>query len=196
MRYLADYNAGKWLLINTADASAKWYTEKYIMQLSKKHKINGVGNGSIRVVDKDKISFYLSKMLKSTDYPFYLKSDCFYYIGHDFSKGFWTLMEYNKQDSFIGNYKFVDYTGLLDTLRGSNMWNIIGSKCLYPDLQRYYIIKNNSLVFVDTYLKEQLQRAGIVQSNTSVFAKGNSLYTYTNMGFVVINTRTNKLKGR
>lgn len=38
MRYLADYSVGKWLLINTADASAKWYYEEKILQLSKTHK--------------------------------------------------------------------------------------------------------------------------------------------------------------
>lgn len=38
MRYIADYSVGKWLLVNTADASAKWYTKKYILQLSKNIK--------------------------------------------------------------------------------------------------------------------------------------------------------------
>lgn len=38
MRYIADYSVGRWLLVNTADASAKWYTEKYILQLSKNTK--------------------------------------------------------------------------------------------------------------------------------------------------------------
>lgn len=73
MRYIADYSVGKWLLVNTADASAKWYTEKYILQLSKKHKINGVVNGAVMIADRDKLSFYLSHMLKSSDYSFYLK---------------------------------------------------------------------------------------------------------------------------
>lgn len=26
MRYIADYSVGRWLLVNTTDASAKWYT--------------------------------------------------------------------------------------------------------------------------------------------------------------------------
>lgn len=67
MRYIADYSVGRWLLVNTTDASAKWYTEKHILQLSKKHKINGVVNGAVMIADRDKISFYLSHMLKPSD---------------------------------------------------------------------------------------------------------------------------------
>lgn len=67
MRYIAEYNLGKWLLVNTADASAKWYSTNYILQLSKTHKINGVVNGSVMLADKDKLSIYLRNMLKPTD---------------------------------------------------------------------------------------------------------------------------------
>lgn len=66
MRYIAEYNLGKWLLVNTADASAKWYSTNYILQLSKTHKINGVVNGSVMLADKDKLSIYLRNMLKPT----------------------------------------------------------------------------------------------------------------------------------
>lgn len=73
MRYIADYNLGRWLLVNTADASAKWYSTEEVLDIRKTHKINGVANGSIMLVDRNKISFYLRYMLKSTDYPFLLK---------------------------------------------------------------------------------------------------------------------------
>lgn len=191
MRYIADHSAGKWLLVNTADASAKWYTKKYILQLSKKHKINGVANGVVLLADRDKLSFYLSHMLKPSDYSFYLKSDCLYYLGFDFHSGLWTLLEYNKISIYNGDYQFKDYTGLLKTLSECRLMNIIGSKYLQKGLQKYYIIQGNSLIFVDSYIKEQLQRANVTQSATSVFTKANSLYVPIASGFFVVNTKNN-----
>lgn len=191
MRYIADYSVGKWLLVNTADASAKWYTEKYILQLSKKHKINGVVNGAVMIADRDKISFYLSHMLKPSDYSFYLKPNCSYYISFDFRQNLWTLMEYDEQGGYLDNYRFVNCNGLAKTLSEYRLLNIVGSKYLQKDLQRYYIVKNSSLIFVDSYIKEQLQRAGITQSAVSVFAKANSLYIPLTSGFFVVNTKTN-----
>lgn len=191
MRYIADYSVGKWLLVNTADASAKWYTEKYILQLSKKYKINGVVNGAVMIADRDKISFYLSHMLKPSDYSFYLKPTYSYYIDFDFRQNLWTLMECNEQGVCLCNYRFANYNGLIKTLSECRLMNVIGSKYLQKDLQRYYIIQNNSLIFVDSYIKEQLQRAGITQSAVSVFAKANSLYIPLTSGFFVVNTKTN-----
>lgn len=191
MRYIADYSVGKWLLVNTADASAKWYTEKYILQLSKKYKINGVVNGAVTVADRDKISFYLSHMLKPSDYSFYLKPTYCYYIDFNFRQNLWTLVEYGEQDACLYNYRFANYNGLIKTLSECRLMNVIGSKYLQKDLQRYYIIQNNSLIFVDSYIKEQLQRAGITQSDVSVFVKANSLYIPLTSGFFVVNTKTN-----
>lgn len=191
MRYIADYSVGKWLLVNTANASAKWYTEKYILQLSKKHKINGVVNGAVMIADRDKLSFYLSHMLKSSDYSFYLKPNCSYYIDFDFRQNLWNLMEYGERGGYLNNYRFANCNGLIKTLGECHIMNIIGSKYLQKDLQRYYIIQNNSLIFVDSYIKEQLQRAGFTQNDVSVFAKANSLYVPLTSGFFVVNTKTN-----
>lgn len=69
--------------------------------------------------------------------------------------------------------------------------NIIGSKYLQKGLQKYYIIQGNSLIFVDSYIKEQLQRANVTQSATSVFTKANSLYVPIASGFFVVNTKNN-----
>lgn len=191
MRYIADYSVGKWLLVNTADASAKWYTKKYILQLSKKYKINGVVNGAIMIADRDKLSFYLSHMLKSSDYSFYLKPNYIYYIGFDFHTNLWTLLEYNNLSIYVRDYQFKDCTGLLNTLSECRLMNIIGSKYLQKDLQKYYIIQDNSLIFVDSYIKEQLQRANVTQSAISVFTKANSLYVPIASGFFVVNTKNN-----
>lgn len=82
------------------------------------------------IADRDKISFYLSHMLKPSDY---------YYIGFDFRQNLWTLMEYDEQGSYLDNYRFANCGGLVKTLSEYHLLNIIGSKYLQKDLQRYYI---------------------------------------------------------
>lgn len=99
-------------------------------------------------------------------------------------------MEYDEQGGYLDNYRFANCNGLAKTLSEYRLLNIIGSKYL----QRYYIIQNNSLIFADSYIKEQLQRAGIIQSAVSVFAKANSLYIPLTSGFFVVNTKTNASK--
>ena len=195
MRYIADHSAGKWLLVNTADASAKWYTKKYILQLSKKYKINGVANGVVLLADRDKLSFYLSHMLKPSDYSFYLNPNYIYYIGFDFHTNLWTLLEYNNLSIYVRDYQFKDCTGLLNTLSECRLMNIIGSKYLQKDLQKYYIIQNNSLIYVDSYIEMQLKRTRSVDGYLGVYAKSNLLCIKTlSSYYLILDTKTNEIR--
>lgn len=197
MRYIAEYNLGKWLLVNTADASAKWYSTNYILQLSKTHIINGVVNGSVMLADKDKLSIYLRNMLKPTDYSFYLKPNWFYYIDYVSALGLYSLREYYENGLPSVDYRFQYVDRILETLMDSQIYNLIGSKSIVKGLQTYYIISSqNTLIPLGNYVQDQFQRLNLTVNTQALYTKGNSVYVpvLSDDRYCVINTQNNSTR--
>lgn len=103
------------------------------------------------------------------------------------------MREYHKNGLPNSDYQFQYVDGLLKTLKVSQMYNIIGSKCIVADLQSYYIVQGNRLISIGTYLREQYNRLGIQLNILTMFNKGYNLYSYLGKDtYISLDTRTNK----
>lgn len=148
------------------------------------------------LADRDKVSFYLKHMLKSTDYSFYLKPDCFYYIEYVSSLGLYSLRGYYSNGIPNIAYRFQYIDGLIKTLRGSQMYNLIGSKCIVANLQDYYVVSQNKLLSLDSYIKNQYLRLNLDLNMHEVYAKGNLIYipVLSTGSYCVINTQNDNVR--